>query len=237
MIKMNNKEIVKGCGRDKYHEILKEKGLLVKRKRKIRREYTTAESQKDIKNLKKAVKLERRNQLIESDITNLYTRSRRLSLSLCIDVYSKKIVGSYLGTVMRSEEAMKALEMAVEGREEEFIGSIHHSDQGVQYGSNEYKAKVRSIGMEVSMSKRGTPTEAAHIERANNTLKNEFNLKKCFVDYEQAEKEVARAIFIYNNIRPHMSLGYQTPAKVYDSSKPEKILTPFGLRPQGVNIK
>lgn len=234
MLKGNNEEIVKGFGRDKYYGLLKERGLLAKRKRRTKYQYTTAESQKDIKNMKKELTVERRNQLIESDITILYTRREQLALALCLDVYSRKILGWHLSRRMRSEEAIKALRMSTVGKEEEFLGGIHHSDQGTQYGSKEYKEAVRSLGMKVSMSKRGTPTEAAYIERVNNTLKNELNLKRYFVNYEQAEKEVMLAILIYNNVRPHLSLGYKTPSKVYDGGELNNKITPFGLRPQGV---
>jgi putative transposase len=237
MLKEENADLMKGIGRDKYYVILGLEGLLLKRRRRIKSYYSKAEEQKGIENLKKETTVSRRNYLLESDITVLYTQRGKLSLSLCIDVYSRKIIGWHLGRKMCSEEVIEALRMASRGKEEELIGSIHHSDQGSQYCSKEYRFEIERLGMKISLSKRGTPTEAAYVERVNNTLKNEFNLKKTFRDYEQAEEIVLRSILIYNNIRPHMSLGYRTPSKVYDGKELNNKLTPIGLRPQGVNLK
>jgi transposase InsO family protein len=137
---------------------------------------------------------------------------------------------------MTSQQVIEALRMASRGKEEELNGSIHNSDQGCQFCSKEYRLEIKRLGMQISLSKRGTPTEAAYIERVNNTLKNEFNLKRYFPDYVHAEKAVMMAIMIYNNLRPHMSLGYKTPAMVYEGIKIKNKLTPFGLHPQGVNL-
>ena len=236
MLKQQSEEIMEGIGRDKYYALLREKGLLSRRKRRTRNQYSNAAEQIGIKNLKKEIKVERRNHLIESDLTMLYTQREQLSLALCLDVYSRKIVGWHLSKKMTSEQAIEALRMASLGKEDELNGSIHHSDQGCQFCSKEYRKEIERLGMQISLSKRGTPTEAAYIERVNNTLKNEFNLKRNFSDYVQAEKAVIMAIMIYNNIRPHMSLGYKTPAMVYDGTKINNKLTPFGLRPTGVNL-
>lgn len=234
MIKRENEEIMKGMGRDKYHALLKEQGLLSKRKRKSRSQYSSATEQLGIKNLKKETIILRRNQILESDLTMLYTRREQLSLAICMDVYSRKIVGWHLNKKMRSEETIKALQMASQGKEEELNGSIHHSDQGSQYCSKEYRIEVEKLGMKISLSKRGTPTDGAYIERVNNTLKNEFNLRRYFQDYSQAERAVLLAIMVYNNVRPHMSLGYKTPSMVYAENEINNKVTPSGLRPSGV---
>jgi transposase InsO family protein len=236
LLKKENEEVMKGVGRDKYFAVLREKGLLTKRKRKTRNLYSNAVDQIGIKNLKKETTVERRNHILESDLTMLYTQREQLSLAICMDVYSRKIVGWHLDKKMRSEEAIKALHMASQGKEEELNGSIHHSDQGCQFCSKEYRLEIEKLGMKISLSKRGTPTDAAYIERINNTLKNEFNLKKYFQDYSHAKKAVLLAIMIYNNVRPHMSLGYKTPSMVYEEKESTNKLTPFGLRPSGVNL-
>ena len=236
MLKSENAEIMKGIGRDKYHVLLKEQGLLSKRKRKSRSQYSNASEQKGIKNLKKETTVIRRNQVLESDLTMLYTRREQLGLAICMDLYSRKIVGWHLNKKQRSEEVIKALQMASQGKEEELSGSINHSDQGVQYCSKEYRTEVEKLGMKISLSKRGTPTDGAYIERVNNTLKNEFNLKRNFQDYSQAERAVVLAILVYNNIRPHMSLGYKTPSAVYEENEIINKVTPFGLRPSGVTL-
>ena len=65
------------------------------------------------------------------------------------------------------------------------------------------------------MSEQANPYENAVAERINGILKQEFMLAKTFPDIMTARKAVKEAIRIYNEKRPHMSLGYKTPDQVY----------------------
>jgi transposase InsO family protein len=98
-----------------------------------------------------------------------------------------------------------------------------------------YIRECERTGMQVSMSRKATPTDAAYIERVNKTLKREFNLRQKFNSFEEAQEVIYLAILVYNELRPHWSLGLRTPAEIY-AKKTHIKLTPSGLRPTGVSL-
>jgi len=57
--------------------------------------------------------------------------------------------------------------------------------------------------------------ENAHAERVNGILKQEYGLRMVFKDKEQARIAIDEAVMLYNDHRPHMSLGYRTPTGVH----------------------
>ena len=46
-------------------------------------------------------------------------------------------------------------------------------------------------------------------------LTEEYALRMVFRDMEQARLAIDEAVMLYNNHRPHMSLGYRTPTSVH----------------------
>ena len=60
------------------------------------------------------------------------------------------------------------------------------------------------------------PTDNAIAERVNGIIKMEKVYRMhVFKDIECARVTIGRYIQFYNNRRPHMSIGYKTPAKVH----------------------
>ena len=52
-------------------------------------------------------------------------------------------------------------------------GTVHHSDQGVQYASSDYTQILDQAEIQISMSRRGNPYDNALAERFMRTLKEE----------------------------------------------------------------
>ncbi len=52
-------------------------------------------------------------------------------------------------------------------------------------------------------------------ERINGILKDEFYLDQTFTDVAHAKRATKNAINLYNEIRLHLSLDYNTPNMVY----------------------
>jgi len=92
---------------------------------------------------------------------------------------------------------------------------VHHSDRGLQYCSNEYVTLAEKNRIRMSMTENGDPYENALAERMNRTLKEEFGLGQVLATKEQAKILVEQAVDVYNNYRPHLSLGMKTPNSVY----------------------
>ena len=60
----------------------------------------------------------------------------------------------------------------------------------------------------ISMTTKYDPFDNAIAERINGTLKKEFDLGDRLPDQKNAETELNKAVWIYNNLRPHESCYY-----------------------------
>ena len=86
---------------------------------------------------------------------------------------------------------------------------------GVQYCCNDYIAILQKAGVKVSMTEEQHVYENAMAERVNGILKWEFGLNSKFKTKEEAYRVLNEAIHLYNSYRPHLSLNYKTPDKIY----------------------
>jgi hypothetical protein len=73
------------------------------------------------------------------------------------------------------------------------------------------------------MTENGSPYENAMAERVNGILKTEL-LKSKYESREQALKAIDKAIMIYNNQRPHLSIGMLTPKKAHKTKGDLKMM-------------
>lgn len=96
----------------------------------------------------------------------------------------------------------------------DLAGLVHHSDRGVQYCCDMYVEKLQEYHISISMTEDYKPTDNAIAERVNGTIKTErvYVQKHRFKDLGEARKGIAEFIDFYNNRRPHMSIGMQTPS-------------------------
>lgn len=201
-------------GRDKFFDLLRRNELLIE---PVKQYVVTTNSYhrfRVYKNLIKELKIERPNQVWVSDITYLRLGKNFCYLFLVTDVYSRKIVGHHLSESLSADGAVASVKMGLkEIKTPE--GMIHHSDRGFQYCSDIYVQLLKRSGIRISMGEAGNPYDNAIAERVNGILKTEFYLKEIFTDFITCQKAVEEAIAFYNNLRPHMSIGYLTPEKKY----------------------
>lgn len=156
------------------------------------------------------------NQVWSSDITYVYCLERFYYLVLIIDVYSRRIIGYCLADNMRAENNLKALKMALDLRGTTYYSNrlIHHSDKGAQYVSDIYTQTLDNYGIQISMC--DEVYENAHIERVNDTIKNQY-LNRMHIENEyQLRRKVNQVIETYNIKRPHQSLSSLSPVE-YES--------------------
>lgn len=199
-------------GRDRLFGLLREEGLLVRKRKKWVRTTQSGHGFRVYKNLIKEKEVKRPGEVLVSDITYIKTMDGWSYLSLVTDLYSRKIMGYELSTSLTLEGSLRALRRAIKGIEDP-RGTIHHSDRGVQYCSHVYVGELKKRGMEISMTEENHCYENAVAERVNGILKEELLLGAKIISHGQAQKLVKEAIGIYNNERLHSSLGYQTPAQ------------------------
>ena len=210
-------------GRDKFFDLLRDNGLLIRHSR-VYRPVTTLSWNRFHKypNLIKDYDPLSANQLYVADIT--YVRNvegRFYYLSLLTDAYSRKIVGWALEDSLEMSGPIKALNMALEPLPP---GSdlIHHSERGVQYCSKDYISILQGIKCRISMTENGDPRENAIAERVNGILKEEWLNKEMITTLGQARDIVRKVIDIYNTRRPHSSVEMLTPEEAHAKKGPLK---------------
>lgn len=189
--------------------------MLIKQKKKYHNTTDSSTGDNRYKNLIRQMPAERVNQIYLSDITYIRTKKGFRYLALVTDAYSRKIVGHSTGESITTELCIEAIEMAVKTSGNSVAGIIHHSDQGSQYCSNLYKEQMECYGIIQSMSRRGNPYDNAKAERVIGTLKREYFLSRIFNDDRYLNQLIEESVKSYNSMRPHLSLGYQTPDEVY----------------------
>ncbi len=204
-----------GLGRDKFFEILRTHGLLVKR----RRTYTVTTNSKHelpvYPNLLNSIAVNRPNQVWVADQTYIRLQHRFCYLSLVTDLYSRKIVGYDVSSTLEATGPLAALRRAIQATRGDITGLIHHSDRGTQYCSSMYTDCLKEHGCEISMTLPRRPDQNAVAERVNGILKTEFYLDAIFTSIREIYRAIDQAVFIYNNIRLHFSLGLTTPSARY----------------------
>jgi transposase InsO family protein len=204
-------------GRDAFFEILRNQGLLV-RKRKRSKPQTTFSNHwlRKYQNLIIGFFPNAPNQLWVSDITYIHLEKGFAYLSLITDAYSHKIIGFYLCEDLSAKGCVLALKMALKGNPSH-DNLIHHSDRGLQYCSHDYVSLLEENHIQISMTQNGDPLENAMAERVNGILKDEL-LEICYPTFAQAQVAIASAISIYNFQRPHSSVDMLTPVVAHTKS-------------------
>lgn len=153
------------------------------------------------------------NQLWVSDITYIRLPSDFIYLAAIIDVFSRRCIGWELDRSLDSRFALNALHMALMSRKRmDLSGLVHHSDQGVQYASDEYVDILEKHGIRISMSRKANPYDNAFMESFIKTLKYEEVYLCEYESYNEAHANIKRFIEdVYNRKRLHSSIGYLPP--------------------------
>lgn len=157
--------------------------------------------------------LVRPNQVWQADITSIRLPAGFVYLACIIDSYSRRCVGWALSRSIDTALTLDALEHALRMRQPA-PGLIHHSDQGVQYASTAYVARLDQAGLAISMTSRGNPYENARAESFFKTLKTEEVYLSAYQSFQEAAANLEHFIEeVYNHKRLHSSLGYRPPAE------------------------
>ncbi|WP_229969131.1 IS3 family transposase [Pontibacter harenae] len=201
-------------GRDAFFELLRERDLLVRKRRRSRPQTTfSGHWLHKYGNLTVGFVPKAAGQLWVSDITYIHLEEGFAYLSLITDAYSRKIVGFYLSEDLTACGCIRALEMALASCPMQGY-LIHHSDRGIQYCSQGYVRLLQERRIGISMTQSGDPLENALAERVNGVLKQEL-LETVYPDFAAARLAVATAVSIYNYQRPHSSVDMLTPVEAH----------------------
>lgn len=203
-------------GRDSFFELLRDEGLLVRKRKRKAKTTNSAHWMRKYPNLIKEFIPCQAHQLWVSDITYLRLDNNDfVYLFLITDAYSHKIIGWSVSETLEANNAVDALKMALSQLPKKTLGLIHHSDRGSQYCCDKYVKLLNKNKIGISMTENGDPLENAIAERVNGILKEEWLNEISLKDKDQATSEVQRVINIYNCKRPHCSIDMLTPNEAH----------------------
>lgn len=146
-----------------------------------------------------------------TDITYIRTWQGWLYLAVVIDLYTRKVVGWSMRPTLARELVVDALLMAV-WRRKPRRSVIIHSDQGSQYGSEDWLRFCQQHNLHPSMSRRGNCWDNAVAESFFSSLKKERVKKRIYRTRDLARADIFYYIeMFYNPKRRHSHLGGVSP--------------------------
>jgi putative transposase len=146
-----------------------------------------------------------------TDITYIRTHEGWLYLAVVIDLHSRLVVGWSMQARMETRLVLDALTMAVWRRKPK-NGLIIHSDQGSQFGSDEFARWCKDNRLSPSMSRRGNCWDNAVAESFFSSLKSELIKKRIYPTRAHAKSEIFEYIEeFYNRVRRHKHLSQLSP--------------------------
>lgn len=199
-------------GRDAFELFCRNNYLMVSRPRNYRR---TTDSSGVIRfdNLLADMDLTGMNQAWQSDITYYEVKGRFYYITFILDSFSRKIVGYQTSNRLLTEHTtLPAIEMAIKDREKQNLtvsGIVFHSDGGGQYYDKNFLKLTAKYEFKNSMCEYAW--ENGKAERLNGVIKNNYLKHRAIKSYGDLVKEVDRAVKLYNEEKPHISLGRKTP--------------------------
>ena len=140
------------------------------------------------------------NKVWDTDVTYLIFKGSRAYLSTIIDLYDRHVVAYKISKHNDNKLVMDTLNEALD-KEKDVHGLIIHSDQGFQYTSYEYKAICESNGVQISMSRKGTPIDDSPIESWHALLKKETLYNNNITSLQEYIQLVEEWILFYNTTR------------------------------------
>jgi putative transposase len=153
----------------------------------------------------------RPNQVWSTDITYIRMPGGFVYLAAVIDWYSRYVLSWRLSNTLDSSFCIEALEEALgQGKPE-----IFNTDQGVQYTSDSFIAALEIRQIQVSMEGKGRALDNVFVERLWRTVKYEEVYLKAYESVPELKRSLKEYFILYNEVRPHQSLGYKTPEEIY----------------------
>lgn len=138
-----------------------------------------------------------------SDFTYLSYKNKFVYLATVLDLFTRQIVGFNVLTTHNNQLVTNALLHAATNYP---LPKIIHSDQGREYTSKDYLKIVKSMGIQVSLSRKGSPWENGYQEGFYSQFKIDLGDPNRFDTLGELVYNIYQTIYYYNNKRIHSAL-------------------------------
>ncbi len=198
-------------GRKRVARIMRDHGIRAIRGYKVPRNVVSMSSIIAPNRLQRQFTVDRPDHAWVTDITYIRTWEGWLYLLVVMDLHSRMIIGWSTQPTLARDVVLDALLMAVWRRKPK-QPVIVHSDQGSQYGSDDWIRFCKAHKLDPSMSRRGNCWDDAVAESFFSSLKKERIRKNVYRTRGLAKAEIFEYIeMFYNRTRRHSHLGGVSP--------------------------
>ena len=153
----------------------------------------------------------RPNQVWSTDITYIPMQGGFLYLVAVMDWFSRFVLSWELSNTMEIGFCLAAQQSAFRFGQPE----IWNNDQGSQFTAADFLAPLKRRGISISMDGRGRALDNVFIERLWRSLKYELIYPGDFAGGAELFRALEHYFHFYNHQRPHLALGYRTPADLF----------------------
>lgn len=162
--------------------------------------------------LLRGLKIERTNQVWQTDITYVPMKKAYMYMMAIIDVKSRYILNWSVSNTMDAAWCTRVLKETLE-----LHGNpkILNTDQGSQFTSHGFQQVLTDQQIKISMDGKGRALDNIYIERFWRSLKYQHVYLKPAEDRLELFKRIKQYIEFYNLQRRHQSLDLQTPTETY----------------------
>ena len=162
--------------------------------------------------LLRGVAVKRPNQVWSTDLTYVRLAGGFVYLVAIIDWYSRKVLSWRLSNSMDAAFCVDCLEDALK---QYGLPEVFNSDQGSQFTSAAFTDVLKREGITISMDGRGRALDNIFVERLWRAIKYEDIYLKGYANMYNLTLGLTEYFAFYNQDRPHQSLDYLTPDRVY----------------------
>lgn len=139
-------------------------------------------------------------------IHDVLASGKTIRILAVVDAFTRECVALVPQTSFRGEDVARILSEA--GEERSQLPALISVDNGTEFTSKALDHWAYWNRVRLDFSRPGKPTDNAHIESFNGTLRRECLSQHWFLDLEEAGRILERWREDYNNVRPHTSLGH-----------------------------
>ncbi|WP_288859356.1 IS3 family transposase [uncultured Flavonifractor sp.] len=198
-------------GKERIRKIMNELGLVSIREN-AKSNYKKRQQYQKRNLLNQEFKAKRKNEIWVSDITYFKIKDYAVYLCVIIDLFSRRVVGYRVSKKSSTHLVTATFKKAFEDRGQP-ANLTFHSDRGGQYMSDTFMELLRSCGVKQSFSNSGRPYDNAVAETFFSTFKKEEAYRRDYSSEADFRKSVDEYIRFYNEVRPHQTLAYKSPAR------------------------
>ena len=156
--------------------------------------------------LKRRFRLARPNEILLTDVSYLKYSTNKTEYFSCI---KDAVTGKIVNHVTSSSNDLNLAKATID-RLDSTENTLFHSDQGILYFSDVFQNKLKELGYEQSMSRRGNCWDNSSQESYFGHMKDECDFSKCFTP-EDVKKMVNEYVYYYNYERPQWTRNKMTP--------------------------